>query len=544
MNANANTELERVDSKKDEVYTTSADVEGNGAHKLDESYIDHTTAFAGLTRFQAMRKFWRACTFCMITAFGVIMDGYQTSLPGSVLANAGFIKQFGTVVDSATGALSVDAQYISMWSGLAYLCQFLGNWAGGFIGDRFGRRYTLYALTVVFTGGIITEIVAKNYKDWLAAKMLMGLGQGLIQQGVLTYISEVAPTQLRGALMSTYGWAYALGQLFVAIALNTLEMTEPENYLKAIYSEFVFLGLWIIALPFLPETPWYYARNEDEVRAKNTLSKIYKGVEGYDIDREYNAMLFEIQEEKQRSHSDSEVALKDIFMGPHLRRTFAGVFALVMQNWSGSPVVFNYTTYFLQQAGLPDPFQGTVIIDCILIGSLMLSFYGIERFGRRTLILWAGFACTVFNIVIASLGFVDHSGPVDNATLAFICLWVFMYACGFAGTGWTCAAEIATPRLRAKTTAFATSTNAISGAIFNSTVPLMISATSRNWGVKTLYMFAILGGIGTIINFFLLPETKGRTFAEMDEMYDLKISPRKMRKYVTTLEESGLKQHK
>ncbi|OCF38972.1 hypothetical protein I317_07227 [Kwoniella heveanensis CBS 569] len=209
-------DLERVDSKKDDVQASYAEAE-KGKDEVDN---DHFTAFAGLSRYQAMRKFWRACLFCLVTAFGVVMDGYQTSLPGSVLANEGFIKQFGTVVDAATGKVSVDAQYISMWSGLAYLCQFLGNWMGGFISDRFGRRYTLYTLTVVFTGGIITEIVARNYKDWLAAKMLMGLGQGLIQQGVLTYISEVAPTQLRGALMSTYGWAYALGQLFVAIALT------------------------------------------------------------------------------------------------------------------------------------------------------------------------------------------------------------------------------------------------------------------------------------------------------------------------------------
>ncbi|OCF31720.1 hypothetical protein I316_06527 [Kwoniella heveanensis BCC8398] len=532
-------DLERVDSKKDDVQASYAEAE-KGKDEVDN---DHFTAFAGLSRYQAMRKFWRACLFCLVTAFGVVMDGYQTSLPGSVLANEGFIKQFGTVVDAATGKVSVDAQYISMWSGLAYLCQFLGNWMGGFISDRFGRRYTLYTLTVVFTGGIITEIVARNYKDWLAAKMLMGLGQGLIQQGVLTYISEVAPTQLRGALMSTYGWAYALGQLFVAIALNTLNMTDPQNYLKAIYSEFVFLGLWIITMIFLPETPWYYARKEDETRAKKVLARIYKGVEGYDIDREYNAMLLEIQEEKSKSQSNSEVALKDIFMGPHLQRSFASVFALVMQNWSGSPVIFNYTTYFLQQAGLPKPFQASVIVYCILLFSLMVSFYGIERFGRRTLILSGGLSCTVFNIAIASLGFAHKSDSTDSATLAFICLWVFMYAFGFAGTGWTCAAEIATPRLRAKTTAFAASTNAISGAIFNSVVPLMISATSRNWGVKTLYMFAILGGTGTVINFFLLPETKGRTFAEMDEMYDQKIAPRKMKAHVTTLEERGLKQH-
>ncbi|WWC89878.1 uncharacterized protein L201_004806 [Kwoniella dendrophila CBS 6074] len=271
--------LQRADSikKDEEIYTSSGEADKGAVVET------HDTAFAGLTKMQAMRKFWRPCLFCLITAFGVVMDGYQTSLPGSVLANAGFIKQFGTVHDPKTGKVSVKAQYISMWSGLAYLCQYIGNWAGGFISDRWGRLYTLWALTIVFTGGIITEIVARNYKDWLAAKMLMGLGQCLLQQGVLTYISEVAPTQLRGALMSTYGWAYALGQLFVAIALNTLNTTKPDNYLNAIYSEFVFLGLWIISLIFLPETPWFYARKEDELKAKKVLSRIYKNVDGYDI---------------------------------------------------------------------------------------------------------------------------------------------------------------------------------------------------------------------------------------------------------------------
>ena len=56
-------------------------------------------------------------------------------------------------------------------------------------------------------------------------------------------------------------------------------------------------------------------------------------------------------------------------------------------------------------------------------------------------------------------------------------------------------------------------------------------------------MFAILGGFGTVINILILPETKGRTFAEMDEMYDLEIIPRKMKSYITTIEASGTKQH-
>ncbi|ODN95257.1 hypothetical protein L198_04646 [Cryptococcus wingfieldii CBS 7118] len=499
------------------------------------------TAFAGLNKMQAMRKFWRACLFCGITTFGVMMDGYQTSMPGSILANAGFIEQFGTIISSA-GVKSLDAKYVSMWSGLGYLMQFIGNWAAGFISDRFGRRAVLWALSLVFALGIVVEMVAKNYKDWLGAKMLMGLGQGLVQQGVLTYISEIAPTQVRGTLMSSYGWSYSIGQLLVAIALQIIDVTDSYAWKKAIYSEWVFMGLWIIALPFLPESPWFYARNENEKSAKAVMARIYKGVEDYDVDREYTAMQVEIQHEKENAESSSQVAIKDIFRGTNFWRTMASVFGLVMQNWSGSAVVFNYTTYFFQQAGIPEPFQASVIVYCILLGALMISFYTIERFGRRTLILAGGVGCTIFNVIIGATGFMPKdSTTTDNTTLAFICLWVFTYATTFAGTCWSISAEVATPRLRAKATAFAISTNAISGALFNTTVPLMISTTSRNWGVKTLFMFAILCGFGTIINYFLLPETKNRTFSEMDEMYENKIPPRRMASYVSGMEQSGLK---
>ncbi|ODN77562.1 hypothetical protein L202_04732 [Cryptococcus amylolentus CBS 6039] len=501
------------------------------------------TAFAGLNKMQAMRKFWRACLFCGITTFGVMMDGYQTSMPGSILANAGFIEQFGTKISSA-GVKSLDAKYVSMWSGLGYLMQFIGNWAAGFISDRFGRRAVLWALSLVFALGIVAEMVAKNYKDWLGAKMLMGLGQGLVQQGVLTYISEIAPTQVRGTLMSSYGWSYSIGQLLVAIALQIINVTDTYAWKKAIYSEWVFMGLWIIALPFLPESPWFYARNENEKSAKAVMARIYKGVEDYDVDREYTAMQVEIQHEKENAESNSQVAIKDIFRGTNFWRTMASVFGLVMQNWSGSAVVFNYTTCGSPciQAGIPEPFQASVIVYCILLGALMISFYTIERFGRRTLILAGGVGCTIFNVIIGATGFMPKdSTTTNNTTLAFICLWVFTYATTFAGTCWSISAEVATPRLRAKATAFAISTNAMSGALFNTTVPLMISTTSRNWGVKTLFMFAILCGFGTIINYFLLPETKNRNFSEMDEMYENKIPPRRMASYVSSMEQSGSK---
>ena len=68
------------------------------------------------------------------------------------------------------------------------------------------------------------------------------------------------------------------------------------------------------------------------------------------------------------------------------------------------------------------------------------------------------------------MGVIKQTTTSQNATLAVICIWVFVYALGFAGTGWILAGEVATPRLRAKTAAFTAASNGVAGAIYDTTV--------------------------------------------------------------------------
>lgn len=136
MTTNVHIHDEGKDSKTDLALADHEAVLAEADHK-DSRQLE--SAYVGLTRWQALRKFWKATLFCLITTFGVVMDGYQTSLPGKlesfhftllsagkaiaervlggILANKGFIKQFGTVVSSA-GVVSLNAQYVSTWSGL------------------------------------------------------------------------------------------------------------------------------------------------------------------------------------------------------------------------------------------------------------------------------------------------------------------------------------------------------------------------------------------------------------------------------------------
>jgi hypothetical protein len=76
--------------------------------------------------------------------------------------------------------------------------------------------------------------------------------------------------------------------------------------------------------------------------------------------------------------------------------------------------------------------------------------------------------------------------------------------------------------------------------VFQFTVPLMLAADGANWGVKAAYLFAGLTVFGALGIFFFTPETSGRTFSEMDELFELRISPRHFAKTQTTAQKAGI----
>lgn len=98
------------------------------------------------------------------------------------------------------------------------------------------------------------------------------------------------------------------------------------------------------------------------------------------------------------------------------------------------------------------------------------SLYTIEKFGRRTLIIISSCVLIAINTTIASMGFVEQTKTVQNATLALICIWVFTYSCGLSGSCWSAPAECPTLRLRAKTMSAILGTNALSNVLYGSTV--------------------------------------------------------------------------
>ena len=96
---------------------------------------------------------------------------------------------------------------------------------------------------VILLGGSIGEIASQKWQDWLGAAGLVRLGVGLAQTILITYVSELAPFQIRGSLLGAYQVLLTTGQLIVAIAAQLIQTRQPTQWRPLVGIEFLFTGV-------------------------------------------------------------------------------------------------------------------------------------------------------------------------------------------------------------------------------------------------------------------------------------------------------------
>jgi sugar porter (SP) family MFS transporter len=466
----------------------------------------------------------------MAAAFSASLDGYQISLNGGIVSNKGFIRQM-----ASPGTKILNGKYVAAWGGIQSAGQTIGQIFLQYATNSLGRKPALLILWLFLVASIFAESFATKWDHWLVAKLLSGAGVGMLQATMPVYLSEMAPTQLRGLLINAYSFWFVIGQLLGSVALNRLNAHDPYDFRAAIYTQWGMIGVMLIIFLLLPESPWWLAGKDKLEKAEKILLRYNGHIEGYNVQDNIAVMTNTIKEERYLAEQNSEEGQWAIFRGRNLIRFLIASWPKITQQFVGLTVFNTYATYFFQAAGNSNPFLVTVILGCVQILSMIVTSTLTDRFGRRPLTVYP-YAVTVLSVLsLGIVGCFDYTKKNTSSLLVFFACLATFSTTGASAIGYAYAAEIPTQRLRAQTAGWALASSNLIGIMFSFCTPLMINGTAK-WGVKTGFFFAGTGAVSVIIAWFLLPEVARRTPGEIDELFEKRIGLRKFKGYVTDVQ--------
>ncbi|ODN93565.1 sugar transporter [Cryptococcus wingfieldii CBS 7118] len=502
-----------------------------------------------LTAWQTVRRFWKAVLLCNLLSFAAAADGYQINLNGNIIANLGFVEHIGQM-NPTTGAYALTSSSTALWGALQSLGQIVGMVLLNPVSDKIGRKMTLYLLWCILFGSIMIETFVHNWQQWAGAKLLAGVGIGCLQATLPIYVTEWAPVNIRGGMLLAYScWNQTGGFLAPLILFICQKTLGAEEWKIPILSQWAFLGIMFPIFIWLPETPSYYAARGLHDQGKAVLRRVNGNVEGYNIDAEYQVIRNTIEDEQEHMTALGEddqswrsivKSYGECFKGTNLKRTLAASLPASCQQLTGLAFLSGYASLFFREAGFSNAFEITSILFAVKIAMVFVFTFTTDRMGRRTVVIVLGGICCLTLLIIGILGHIEHTNSTNIALIVIACIWSGSNV-GLGAFGWSFAGEVATQKLRARTSGLGSGIAVIFGLTFNTSVPIMLLDSGARLGGNTYNTAFVFLGFGTIcwlLTILLLPEVAKRNSAEMDEMYEKNVPPWKMKGYVTDVQKA------
>ncbi|KAL2872367.1 putative MFS alpha-glucoside transporter [Aspergillus lucknowensis] len=482
-----------------------------------------------MTLLQGIKLYPKAVIWSVIISTCIAMEGYDISLVNNFYAFDQFNRKYGEM--SSDGTYQVPARWQSGLSNGAYVGEIIGLLINGWASEKFGYRYTVMACLVLITAWTAIFFTAPNVQALLAAEILAGIPWGVFQTLTITYASEVCPVALRNYLTTYVNFCWGLGQLIgVGVIRSMIDRHDEWAYripygLQWMWPLPLFIGIFLA-----PESPWWLVRKGRTQDAKKALLRLTSSNRdtGFDADETISMMVHTTALEQKITSGASYI---DCFKGVDLRRTEIVCMVWAIQNLSGNSFS-NYSTYFLQQAGL-DPStaysfaMGQYGINMAgVFGAWFLMTWGI---GRRKLYLYGLCGLCVMLLVMGFLGLVPeaHRTQSSLATGSMMIIWALFYQLSVGTVAYSLVAEISTRRLQIKTVVLGRILYNIVAIICGVLTPYMLNPGEWDWGNFAGLFWGGICFLCIIYTYFRVPEPRGRTFAELDVLFERRISARK-----------------
>ncbi|KAJ3651070.1 hypothetical protein Zmor_017131 [Zophobas morio] len=407
-----------------------------------------------------------------------------------------------------------DASFITT---SALLSQIIGNVASSILIDTAGRKVTLLSSAPFFLVSLLLiHFSSKSIAFLYAARIIGGIGEGLMTTMSIVYISEISEPRIRGVLVTFLKAFFCSGVLFINVVGFYFPIETAS--LMSMPSSILFLSLFV----FAPESPYFLLMTKQTERAYSSLKKL----RWTDNVHEELVLL--------QAHVDRQLCanarLKDLLLIKSNRRALIILLVTISAEiFSGVPTLTIYAQSFFSQAVPNIPQQWTAILTQLLrLVSIFAGAAIVDTLGRKILLLVATGACCLTATSLSGFFFLkDHSSlDLDQFNwlpLVDIVVMEITFMLGFGVAGFCLMGELFPTSIKAKAVCVISVMGAVS--IFVNTALFQFLSGSYGLGVP-LAIFAVADVLAFVFCWRRLPETKRKSLEEIRQ----KLGRRRVRK--------------
>ena len=454
--------------------------------------------------------------------------GYDTGVMGSVLALESFKIDFGLPTGSSGFADSENAQVSSNVVSLLTAGCFFGAIGGAIANERFGRRYSLMALAVVFLVGASVQTAATHDLAYIyAGRVVAGLGVGGMSAITPIFVAENCPPEVRGRITGLFQEFLVIGVsiaywLSYGVSLNIAPSTKQWRI--PVGFQLVPGGIMLIGLFFLKESPRWLMKQGRYDEATTSLAYMRNEEPGNtEVQRELAEIKASIDDELAATEG---VSWKEVLLPGNRIRFINGFIMMFWQQFSGTNSIGYYAPQIFQTIGVAETDTSLFatglygIVKVIATGVFL--FVGIDKIGRRWSLITGGIWMAAMMFILGAV-LVTHPPIVGSTTVSsasigmivMIYLYVIGYSASWGPIPWVYLSEIFPTRLRAYGVGMGSATQ----WLFNFVITYVTPAAINNIGWKTFIMFGIFCITMSAWIFLCIKETKNKTLEEMDVLF-------------------------
>lgn len=453
----------------------------------------------------------------LVATLGGLLFGYDTAVISGAESSLQSYFSDGLNLSSLIHGLTVSSALIGC---------IIGGLLSGYFATKFGRKRTLILSAVLFLvsalGSAYPELLFFNAGEptygllvtFNLYRIIGGIGVGLASAVAPIYIGEVAPSEIRGRLVSLNQFAIIFGMLVVYFVNWGIARGQSEAWVNEIGWRMMFASEAIPALLFLvllflvPETPRYLVSQQKNDEALKVLTRIYDKTMA-------KATLFEIDQS-----FDTKKGKLFSFGVPIVA---IGILLSVFQQFVGINVALYYAPRIFESMGAArdaSMFQ-TIIMGLVNVVFTIIAIMTVDKFGRKPLLIIGSIGMAVGMAGVAGLAFANSIGI---ATLVFIIIYTASFMMSWGPIVWVLISEIFPNKIRGQAVAIAVAAQWTANYFISSTYPMMMEFS----GGMTYSFYAVMSILSCLFVWKFIPETKGKSLEQLEMILRKKQHPEKI----------------